>query len=71
MQHKRKQFLDATRQFWQSRTHTPLTHEDARQIAENISGFFRILSEWEAAERSAAPPKQHSTLPCREEGRPC
>jgi hypothetical protein len=27
-----------------------LSHEDARQAAENISGFFRVLQEWAEAE---------------------
>ncbi len=49
-------FLDQTVTFWQPRTSRKLTREDGRQIAENVSGFFRILLEWEAAERSANPP---------------
>jgi hypothetical protein len=49
-------FLDQTIAFWQPRTHRTLTREDGRQIAENVSGFFRILLEWEAAERSANAP---------------
>jgi hypothetical protein len=27
-----------------------LTREDARQIVENIVGFFSVLAEWSAAE---------------------
>ena len=49
-------FLDQTVAFWQPRTCRKLTREDGRQIAENVSGFFRILLEWEAAERSANAP---------------
>jgi hypothetical protein len=26
------------------------SHEDARQIAENVTGFFAILAEWSRAE---------------------
>jgi G:T-mismatch repair DNA endonuclease (very short patch repair protein) len=47
-------FLDQTVTFWQPRTSRKLTREDGRQIAENVSAFFRILLEWEAAERSVA-----------------
>jgi hypothetical protein len=28
-----------------------LSREDARQIAENVTGFFSILAEWSRAER--------------------
>ena len=38
--------IDRTRQVWQSRIRRDLTDEDARQIAENVTGFFAILTEW-------------------------
>jgi hypothetical protein len=47
-------FLDQTVTFWQPRTSQKLTREDGRQMLENVAAFFRILLEWEAAERSAA-----------------
>lgn len=37
---------------WQSRSRRDLNCEDARQITENMIGFFRILSEWEAKGRT-------------------
>jgi hypothetical protein len=42
--------IDRTRQVWQSRIRRDLTDEDARQIAENVTGFFTILAEWSRAE---------------------
>ena len=51
MQEKKQRFIDQTLDVWQPRTSSTLTHEDARQIAENVTGFFRILLEWQAAER--------------------
>ena len=45
--------IDRTRQVWQSRTERNVTDEDARQIAENVTGFFAILAEWSRAELSA------------------
>jgi hypothetical protein len=53
-----------TRQFWQPRIGRGLTDEDARQIAESVTGFFAILAEWSHAERRAAndnkaPSKSH------------
>jgi len=40
---------DITRQaidFWQPHYNQTLTPEDAREIVENVTGFFRILAEW-------------------------
>lgn len=34
---------------WQPRASRKLTREDAREIIENFTGFFRTLLEWEAA----------------------
>ena len=42
--------IDRTRQVWQPRIGRDLTDEDARQIAENVTGFFSILAEWSRAE---------------------
>ncbi len=38
-----KEFLEKTRQFWEPRYGHPLTLEDAREIAENMTGLFRLL----------------------------
>jgi hypothetical protein len=45
--------IDRTRKVWQPRTGRDLTDEDARQIAENVTGFFSILAEWSQAEMPA------------------
>ena len=45
-------FLDKTRTFWQSRTDRDLTAEDARQIAENVSGFLQTLIRWQRDDSS-------------------
>jgi hypothetical protein len=51
----RGKLLDRTLEVWQPRTSRKLTREDARQIVENVNGFFRILLEWEmASQREAA-----------------
>jgi hypothetical protein len=42
--------IDRTRQVWQPRLGRDLSREDARQMAENVSGFFAILAEWSRAE---------------------
>ena len=57
--------LARTRQIWQPRIGRDLTDEDARQIAENVTGFFGVLAAWSQAERLAAandkkaPSKSH------------
>ena len=38
--------FERTRKVWQPRIGRNLTNEDARQISENITGFFSILAEW-------------------------
>lgn len=37
---------------WQPRASRPLSEEDAREIAENLLGFFRVLAEWDSKEIS-------------------
>ena len=41
--------IEQTRKVWQPRLQRNLTDEDARQIAENVTGFFAILAEWSRA----------------------
>lgn len=41
--------LEETVRFWQPRYSRPLTHEDGRQIVENVTGFFAVLQGWAAA----------------------
>jgi len=45
--------IGRTHKVWQPRTRRKLTDEDARQIAENVTGFFSILAEWSRAAKEA------------------
>jgi hypothetical protein len=47
----RDSLTEATFALWQPRTTRPLTTEDAREIAENVVGFFQLLHEWDLADR--------------------
>ncbi|MGX5804297.1 hypothetical protein ACWGS9_24050 [Bradyrhizobium sp. Arg314] len=38
--------LERTVRLFEARTGRCLSKEDARQIVENVTGFFRILAEW-------------------------
>ncbi len=58
-----------TLRLWQPRASRALSHEDAREIAENLVGFFRVLAEWNATERSSESADDNngaSELPPRE-----
>ena len=46
--------IERTRQLWKPRLGRDLSREDARRIAENITGFFGVLAEWSRAKRVAA-----------------
>ena len=37
--------------FWQKKTNCTLNTEDARQIMENLTGFFGVLADWAEAEK--------------------
>jgi len=43
---------DRTLEVWSRRSTRPLTEEDAREIAENMTGFFRVVLEWKAKKRA-------------------
>lgn len=34
---------------WQPLSPRPLSEEDAREIRQNVVGFFALLAEWDAA----------------------
>ena len=42
--------IDRTIKTWQPRLGQDLSREDARQIVENVIGFFSILAQWSRAE---------------------
>jgi hypothetical protein len=48
------QLIARTRETWQPRAGRNLSDENAREIAENVTGYFRVLLEWEAREKEGA-----------------
>jgi len=57
------QLIDRTLEFWQARFSQTLTREDARDIIENVTGFFRVLLKWDAADELS---DAHYEIPHRE-----
>jgi hypothetical protein len=47
------ELIGRTLQVWQPRLSCDLSSEDARQIAENVAGFFSVLAEWSRADMPA------------------
>lgn len=56
-----KNLIEQTHKVWQPRLKRNLTDEDARKIAENVTGFFAILAEWSRAARPV--PANDATVP--------
>jgi hypothetical protein len=57
-------FSRRTLDLWQRLTTRRLTAEDAREIAANVSGFFRLLAEWDGEARrepELPPPDEQQT----------
>jgi hypothetical protein len=44
------ELIDRTIALWKPRLRRDLSREDARQIAENVTGFFAILAGWSRAD---------------------
>jgi hypothetical protein len=64
MENPQADFVDQTLRVWQQRSSRQLAPEDARQITENVSGFFRLLNEWDRERANGARRKmngQHQT----------
>lgn len=51
MREANEDFIVKTLEVWQTKILSDLTREDARQIIDNVTGFFGVLQEWEAAEK--------------------
>ncbi|MCP1839110.1 hypothetical protein ACVIHI_007976 [Bradyrhizobium sp. USDA 4524] len=52
------EFLDQTIAFWGPKYGRDLTREDARQIIENMTGFFKVLYAWDEEDRRAEAQRQ-------------
>lgn len=61
--------IEQTRLLWCPRLDRNVSCEDARQIAENVTGFFAILAEWSHAERRTANDNEEPSKPQDRGGR--
>lgn len=50
MRMTKQELTEHTNAVWQPRLRRRLSNEDAREIAENMTGFFTILAEWSRQE---------------------
>ncbi len=50
MRMTKQELTEHTIAIWQPRTPRRITKEDAREITENLTGFFTILAEWSRQE---------------------
>ena len=48
------QMITEAREFWERRAVRPLHNEDAREIVENVTGFFDLLYKWDKEARAKA-----------------
>lgn len=46
-----ERLIEETIALWQPRCPRPVSAEEARQMIENVAGFFNLLARWEAEER--------------------
>ncbi len=58
------ELVEDARQVFQEETGRKLTAEDARQMLENLTGFFTVLHEWDRAQakRKAAGGDRNSQI---------
>ncbi len=54
MNQAERQFIARTKETWQLCAARNLSDDDAREIAKNVTGFFRLLLEWEVREKERA-----------------
>jgi hypothetical protein len=55
--------IEQTRRLWRSRLGRDVSRENARQIAENVTGFFAVLAEWSRTKASAANDNEAPSTP--------
>jgi hypothetical protein len=48
----RDDLIKRTQQTWQPRLGRDLSCEDARQMIDNVSGFFAVVADWSRSERA-------------------
>jgi hypothetical protein len=54
MERSKNNLITRTTEVWQPHCARSISDEDAREIAENITGFFGLLLQWEAMENKDA-----------------
>ena len=60
--------IERAREVWQPRVGRDLSHDEAKQIATNVTGFFSILAEWSRFERRVPANDNSNELTPDDEG---
>lgn len=47
------ELIQGTIRFWEGRLGRQISPEEAREMIENVVGFFSLLAEWESSESNA------------------
>lgn len=47
MKNRNQDILDQAIHLWRHRTGVAISREDAKEMVNNITGFFRVLLEWD------------------------
>ena len=57
-----EKLIDSTMRLWQQRMRRDISRQDARQIIEQVTGFFDVLKEWERDSRAANDNRATSSI---------
>ena len=48
----RPELIQDTIRFWEGRSGRQVSPEEAREMIENVVGYFSLLAEWDSAEKA-------------------
>ena len=57
-----------TMEFWGNRTGVAPSHQEAKEMIDNVSGFFFILDEWERNLRSKEESEENKEMEDKDVG---
>lgn len=58
---KKEKLVEETARFWSQRTSEHISHDDAREMIQNVSTFFGILKKWQLQKDGNLSPGERKT----------